>query len=142
MKETLPYTPSADAELIAAGAGTVLDSELFEVSLRGEWTLGASSGPKVLRILDQHAVLGRMLGVALGRVYVRRSAIHLTASAWTQTRRGLMLCACEVVDGELIARHEDGLEVRFPAAGDAPRTGPREATAQFPSQPPRRPGER
>ena len=67
---------------------------------------------------------------------------EIHAVAGRIARDPLVRALLEVVDGELIARHEDGLEVRFPAAGDAPRTGPREATAQFPSQPPRRPGER
>lgn len=128
MKETQPYMPTVPAELIASSVGTVLDGDLFEVTLRGQWTVAAQSGPTVLRLLDEHPVLGRMLAVALGRVFVRRSSIHLTASAWTQVRRGLTLCASEAVDGELIARHEDGHELSFLAVGDAPRTSVRETT--------------
>ena len=128
MKETQPYMPTVPAELIASSAGTVLDSELFEVTLRGEWMVAAQSGPTVLRLLDEHPVLGRMLAVALGRVFLRRSTIHVTASAWTQMRRGLMLCASEAVDGAIVARHEDGHEMAFTAVGDAPRSPLRETT--------------
>lgn len=141
MDETRPYSTKLPEELIAAGAGSVLDSELFGVTLRGWWTLLGDAEPRVHRFLDEHPVLGRMLGIALGRVFVKRSTIHLTPSAWARMRRGLQLCAGEVVDGELIAQHEDGTEVRFPAAGDQPRAAIR-ATAELPTARAERPRRR
>jgi len=139
VKETKPYTEAVDAELIASGAGSVLDSELFSVTLRGWWTLSGDAEPRVRGFLDAHPVLDRMLAVALGRVFVKRSTIHLTASAWTQMRRGLLLCASEVVDGEIVARHDSGSEVAFPAAGDTPRASIRH-TAELPTARVERPG--
>lgn len=133
MKETMPYGHAVPAEAIAAAsAGTLLDDALFTVRVSGELTLAPGAGPNVLRLLDEHPVLGRMLAVGLGRLYVRRSTIEVSPNAWAQIRRGLLLCASEASEGELRVEHGDVWAQTFAASGDSPRSAMK-TTAQMPT---------
>lgn len=133
MKETRPYAAAIDEDAISSlSAPSVVDSELFEVTLSGELTLPGGAGPNVLRLLDEHPILARMLGMALGGLHVRRPTIHLTATAWVQMRRGLTLCAQEASEGAITVTHEQGWTLTFNALGETPRTA-RRVTARMPT---------
>lgn len=133
MKETRPYAAAVDEDTASSlSVPSVVDSELFEVTLSGELTLHGASGPNVLRLLDEHPILARMLGMALGRLHVRRPTIHVTATAWVQMRRGLTLCAQEATEGAITVTHEQGWTLSFNALGEAPRTA-RRVTARMPT---------
>jgi len=134
LKHTEPYAHAAPEEAIAAaGAGAILAEALVSVRVSGELHLALGAGPDVLRVLDGHPVLARTLGVALGRVFVRRPLLDVSAAAWAQMRRGLSLCAAHAVEGALRVEHvESGQAESFGATGEAPREGLK-VTGQLPT---------
>ena len=129
----MPYAVAIPEEVIAAASAvTLLDDELFTLRVSGEFTLAPGAGPKVLRLLDDHPVLARMLATGISTLYVKRSLIEVSPSAWAQMRRGLTLCASEASDGELRVEHGEAWVLTFPASSE-PTRGTLKTTSRLPT---------